>query len=294
MSRIVVYILLLLVADLASAQGTQNIDMRKASAPLVPRMRVEVLLRDEGIDMQVKGSNGMMFGGGLIGELINAGVQSSRRKSAARAVADIRARIGDLPLGDWLVETLNQKLDRQAFAPEFDVVAIRFPKGEPFLRRDLAAQRRVLLLEPVFAFDPEAMQLRLDIAITIEDRVSLDGRTRARLQLNSRAAYAYTDAAVSAEEDRDARMALWEKRIVDREQVLRLLREAVDGAIDEINAVVVTRNDKPERKPEKALLGLYPMKLPATLLREESGRRWFRIGKNDVGVMYSEGALPAL
>lgn len=87
-------------------------------------------------------------------------------------------------------------------------------------------------------------------------------------------------------------MALWEARIVDRDYALRLLREAAEGAVDGVNAVVVARNDKPATKPEKQELGLYPFKVPATLLREADARRWYRIGKNDVGVMYSEGPLP--
>lgn len=177
MSLLSVFLLLLSVAAPASAQGTQNIDLRKASTPLVPRMRVEVLLRDESIDMQVKGSNAMMFGGGLIGALIQVGVDSSRRKSAAAATADIRARVGELPLGEWIVDAVNRKLDRTVFAHELDIVPMRLPKGELLQRRDLPAQSCVLILESEFCFDPEGKQLKVDINITIENRISVDGRT---------------------------------------------------------------------------------------------------------------------
>jgi hypothetical protein len=281
-------LLLSLFAGTASAQ-LQSGEIRKASLPLSPRMPVEVVVQKPELAMDVPMRAGVAFIGGFATPSFSPGDV----KSARLATAVLRERVGDLGLGALVAEAAARKLDRDGFAPEFDVETIAIAPDEIYLRRDRPAHKRVMVLEPTFGFDAEAIELKLVIRLQIEDRIDVDGRRRARPQFQTAATYAYTDNEIIDAADRDARMALWEARIADRDYALRLLREAVDPAFDQINDAFRHRNEPVDRDAiRKESIGGVNNKL--IVLREADGRRWLKIAPTiSPGLMRSIGPLPA-
>lgn len=275
----------------AQAIGTQSSELREASYPLASRMLVEVEVVGSGFVLQTNGASVYFPGGGaggaLVGAFASAGSQYFQRKGANKAIAPLADALGDLPIAQTAVETVEAHLDRELFAKELDVQVVALEPGESRKYRDLPPARRVLVLETFFGFGAEARLLKVRFVITIEGRYKVDKRTRVSKQLVLFTEYAYSDPAVDVAKTRDERLAIWQERL-DREFGLRLLREAMRGAIEQVNESVRTRNDKPPREPR---VEYADWSGSSVLLREIGGRRWMRPPNRSA--LVSVGPLPA-
>lgn len=277
---------LLTITATASAQ-MQSGEIRKASLPLSPRMPIEIVVQDDRVGMDVPLKAGVVMLGGIPAPTFSSG----DARTAQHRVAPLRELTGDLRLAEVLSDAIERGLDRTAFASEFAIEHVALPRNEFYLRRDRPPGKRIMVLEPRFGFSDDATALRLVVRLQIEDRIQVDGRSRARPQYVNTVAYLYTDPAIDAAEDVDARMALWQQRIADRDYAQQLLREALDPAIDMHNEAFLTRNDKvPRDQVRKQKIGGTTEKF--ILLREANGRRWIRSGTASVGPIRSIGPLP--
>ncbi|MEO8671006.1 MAG: hypothetical protein ABI411_06800 [Tahibacter sp.] len=272
----------------AMAAVYQTPEMRRASLPLTSRMRIDLRLSEPRLCLQVPGTNAMMFGGGLIGVLIETAVDNSRARSAERSIAQIRESLGELPIEATLRAALETRLERSVFAPELDIGLLAVGEDGRPDRRAQTEAARVLVLVPSFCFDKTATVLKFAINATIEDRVRVDRRLRAKLQYLVNVEFAYDDAAVKSLDNRDARMELWARKI-DRARALRLLTESVDGAVAQLNHAMRARNEDND-DGEKIRYEGNGNSIRAHVLRTEQGRTWMKL--NASGDEVSVGALP--
>ncbi|MBL8298201.1 MAG: hypothetical protein JNN30_07640 [Rhodanobacteraceae bacterium] len=282
------FFLALIAPSGPSAAQMQSGEIRKASLPLSQHMLVEIVVKQPALAIDVLPRAGVVFSGGFAVPSFSPGDV----KAAEQAIALLRERAGELELGAMIADAAARKLDRDTFAPELAIEMLVLPSGTIYPRRDRPPQKRVMVLEPRFGFNASASELKLSIQLQIEDRISVDGRSRARPQFLTSATFAYTAPDIAEAGDRDTRLALWAVHVANRDRFRQLLRDAVDPAFDMLNAAFLTRNEKPDRTQiHKESVDGVSTKL--AVLKEQGGRRWFKLAPTTVGLMRSVGPLPA-
>ena len=269
----------LLAPAAASAADYTPEALHGTTWPLTSRMRIELQVSNRHIDMHAE------YGGGFGGNVALAyGMARATRKVADRQVASLREAFGEFPLEQVLTEALEQRLDRSLFATEFDIVSVDLTQGQEFRYRDQKPGLRILEIRPFFGFSAEGDQVMVMLATELQDRKSVDRRTRAFRLLSLGSIYAFQDDSLATVEKPRERMPLWQQRL-DRDRALKLLQEGANGAVEQLNTLLrlhreqATRGDNDARgKPARE--------------GEANGRRWRMTGGDGNEFLQSVGPLP--
>ncbi|HET7845620.1 MAG TPA: hypothetical protein VFL14_15805 [Xanthomonadales bacterium] len=201
--------------------------------PLAERMQVEIRMPQQEIIAESSQTNAMMFGGGLLGALIAAGVDNKSAKKAEGAIGPFRDKLVDTDWQKVAREAIEQGLSRDVFAPELAFSFHTTMSYEDRKAKTLAEGRRILVIVPSYAFTAQftALKVRLDAAIV--DRRIENGRLRETVLYSHASEYNWVLDGWTAKAKRPARIEAWQA--VDGAQLDALLHEGFTGAVAMLN-----------------------------------------------------------
>lgn len=252
--------------------------LRGTPYPLIQRMRVELHVVNRHLDMWPEFSGG----GGNIA--LAYGMARAARQQAEQRVQPLREALGEFPLEALLSDEIKQRLDRTLFADEFDIVSVDLTHGEEFRYREQQPGRRILEVHPFFGFSHDGGSVMVSLTAELQDRKSVDRRTRAFRLLTLSSNYAFDDAAIAAVEKPRERMPLWQQQL-DRARAEQLLRLGMTGAVEQLNTLLRLRRDCEAR-------GENMTRCKLTRQGEDNGRRWQIVGQGEL--LHSLAPLPPL
>lgn len=271
-------LLILLLSVTAFGADYTPEELHGTPYPLTQRMRVELHVYQRHLDMQPE------FTGGYGGNIALAyGVARAARQVADRRVAPLREALGQFPLDQVLQQALEQRLDRSLFAPELDVVVVDLTEGQKFLYRDQQPGRRILEITPFFGFNYDGSALQVVLQAQLQDRKTVDRRTRMFRLASVYSAYTFDDPSIAAVKKPEDRMPLWQQRL-DRELLLQALQKGVDGAVAQLNTLLQVRKDCDA-------IGKQLMRCKPPREGEADGRQWRLVSGNEA--LVSNGPLPS-
>lgn len=260
-------LLLSLIPSIGAAAEYTPEALHGTPYPLTPHMRMELHVVNRHLDMWPEPASG---GGNWA---LAYGLARSTRQEADRRVAPLQESLGEFPLEAVLNEVLSQRLDRTLFAEEFDIVSVDLTHGEEFRYREQKPGRRILEIHPFFGFNHDGSSVMVSLTAELQDRKSVDRRTRAFRLLTLTSNYGFSDAAIAAVEKPRERMPLWQQQL-NRARAEQLLRHGTAGAVDQLNTLLRLRRDCEARGESVARCELVRK-------GEDNGRRWQIIGQSE-------------
>lgn len=184
----------LLLADPAAARERRNLNVLQESARVVEGGRaVHVLMAQPELGAAIDPSNvtGAM-GGGLIGAMIDASIQSSRAGRAEVGITPIRATLFDFDADALAIETTNTAL---AALPWFGGQSVAFGRdNSPYAKNaalDAATTSQVAFFEYGYDVSPDFSTVRASVFMTLANKVDANVRRPEQRLLPRYLAYAH-------------------------------------------------------------------------------------------------------
>lgn len=243
--------------------------------PLAEHMRVEIRMPQQEVFAESTQTNPMMFGGGLLGALISAGVDNSAAKKAEGEIGPFRDKLVDTDWREVAREAIEQGLSREAFAPELEFSFHETMPLEDRKAKTLATGDRVLVIVPSYMFAGHFSMFKAHLDISIVNRTPGNGRVLERVLYVDSFDYGFVLPDWNPKDKRQKRIAAWKQ--VDGARLTAMLREAFTGVVALFNEDLVAGHPDAPRRAEKVryagLQGFAKGKLVAT----EGTRKTYRV-----------------
>ncbi|MGY6519466.1 MAG: hypothetical protein ACXIUZ_12225 [Lysobacteraceae bacterium] len=202
--------------------------------PLATEMTVEVRVPSEEIAVHVMPGNAAMYGGGLLGVLIQTSVDSARARGAEGRVAQIRDAMAGNDYREISRQLVEQHLDRSLVAPVLDLELLTASLEQQRLDATLGSRRNVMVLEHDYYFEAAFGHIQVELVARIGDRV-VDGRRMNEENMRYYNRFYYTVPLPEAEtvRGRDDRAEAW--YAMGAEAIDAIVREGMRETIAMLN-----------------------------------------------------------
>ena len=188
-----------------------------ATADRVGEVNAELCVENDGIAIQVLAS-GYGEGGGLIGALIDAGVESKRKKEALKTAAPLKAGTRDIDFREALRTALLPMMKGLSWPQVIDMKAKA--KSAPITQADVN-ERAFLEIHSIYHLSPTAEVLEISTGFALYPR----GVTQAAVLGSVR----YSSERIGTCEENDAAIALWAEN--DAAAYRRALRQGIEETV---------------------------------------------------------------
>lgn len=238
--------------------------------PLAERMQVEIRMPQQEIIAESAQTNAMMFGGGLLGALISAGIDNSAAKKAEAEIGPFRDKLVDTDWREIARESLERGLSREVFAPQLDFSFHTTMPYEDRKAKTLREGRRILVVVPSYTFAGQFSSLKARLDVSIVDRALQKGRIKEKVLYSHVFEYNWILADWNHKAKRPARIASW--KAVPGTQLDALLREAFTGVVAMLDhEVAVAHGERIGKVPKERYAGMHG--LPRSKLVAVDGTR---------------------
>lgn len=134
-------------------------------------MPVEVHLPQHELQVEVPPSNGMAYGGGLLGAMVATGVDNAASKNDERRIGPIRDLLLDTGVGDYFTNAISAGLSAEGLARSIEIAHFTESRDARLRSKVLTTEQRVLDLELRYAFTYDFASLRVYALATLGPRV---------------------------------------------------------------------------------------------------------------------------
>jgi hypothetical protein len=176
---------------------------------------VQVVISQAEIKSNINQSNIVLAtGGGLLGALIDAGINAERAKKAEAAIQPLRAALTGYDVDALALETTKGSLEKVSW---FQAPAANFSRDSSILGMsgvlDAATAPQVVFVEYIYDTSPDFSSIRVSMNVRIANKLAPAGKTPESRFQTRQLAYAQTLTSVvslpSASKDAAANAELW-------------------------------------------------------------------------------------